>query len=129
MEGKGLLFKAFADIDVFDIEVDRTDVDGFVEAVKAIAPTFGGINLEDIGAPECFEIERRLVEELDIPVMHDDQHGTAIISGAALLNGLEVVEKEIGEVSVVILGAGASAISCARHYVSLHKTSFYKNHN
>ena len=116
MEGKGLLFKAFADIDVFDIEVDRTDVDGFVEAVKAIAPTFGGINLEDIGAPECFEIERRLVEELDIPVMHDDQHGTAIISGAALLNGLEVVEKEIGEVSVVILGAGASAISCARHY-------------
>ena len=116
MEGKGLLFKAFADIDVFDIEVDRTDVDGFVEAVKAIAPTFGGINLEDIGAPECFEIERRLVEELDIPVMHDDQHGTAIISGAALLNGLEVVEKEIGDVSVVILGAGASAISCARHY-------------
>ena len=97
MEGKGLLFKAFADIDVFDIEVDRTDVDGFVEAVKAIAPTFGGINLEDISAPECFEIERRLVEELDIPVMHDDQHGTAIISGAALLNGLEVVEKEIGE--------------------------------
>ena len=116
MEGKGLLFKAFADIDVFDIEVDRTDVDGFVEAVKAIAPTFGGINLEDIGAPECFEIERRLVEELDIPVMHDDQHGTAIISGAALLNGLEVVEKTIEEVSVVILGAGASAISCARHY-------------
>ena len=86
MEGKGLLFKAFADIDVFDIEVDRTDVDEFVEAVKAIAPTFGGINLEDISAPECFEIERRLVEELDIPVMHDDQHGTAIISGAALLN-------------------------------------------
>ena len=83
MEGKGLLFKAFADIDVFDIEVDRKDVDQFVEAVKAIAPTFGGINLEDIGAPECFEIERRLVEELDIPVMHDDQHGTAIISGAA----------------------------------------------
>ena len=119
MEGKGLLFKAFADIDVFDIEVDRTDVDGFVEAVKAIAPTFGGINLEDIGAPECFEIERRLAEELDIPVMHDDQHGTAIISGAALLNGLEVVKKEIGEVSVVILGAGASAISCARHYLRL----------
>jgi len=119
MEGKGLLFKAFADIDVFDIEVDRTDVDQFVEAIKAIAPTFGGINLEDISAPECFEIERRLVEELDIPVMHDDQHGTAIISGAALLNGLEVVEKEIGEVRVVILGAGASAISCAKHYLRL----------
>ena len=99
MEGKGLLFKAFADIDVFDIEVDRTDVDEFVEAVKAIAPTFGGINLEDIKAPECFEIERRLVKELDIPVMHDDQHGTAIISGAALLNGLDIVEKEIGAVS------------------------------
>ncbi len=94
-------------------------MDQFVEAVKAIAPTFGGINLEDISAPECFEIERRLVEELDIPVMHDDQHGTAIISGAALLNGLEVVEKEIGEVRVVILGAGASAISCAKHYLRL----------
>ncbi len=119
MEGKGLLFKALADIDVFDIEVDRTDVDQFVDAVKAIAPTFGGINLEDIKAPECFEIERRLKKEIDIPVMHDDQHGTAIISGAALLNGLEVVEKEIGEVKVVILGAGASAISCARHYVRL----------
>ena len=119
MEGKGLLFKAFADIDVFDIEVDRTDVDQFVEAVKAIAPTFGGINLEDISAPECFEIEKRLVEELDIPVMHDDQHGTAIISGAALLNGLEVVKKKIGDVKVVILGAGASAISCAKHYVRL----------
>ena len=119
MEGKGLLFKAFADIDVFDIEVDRTDVDEFVEAVKAIAPTFGGINLEDIKAPECFEIERRLVAELDIPVMHDDQHGTAIISGAALLNGLEVVEKEISEIKVVISGAGASAISCAEHYLRL----------
>lgn len=119
MEGKGLLFKAFADIDVFDIEIDRTDVDEFVEAVKAIAPTFGGINLEDIKAPECFEIERRLVAELDIPVMHDDQHGTAIISGAALLNALEVVEKEISEVKVVISGAGASAISCATHYLRL----------
>ena len=119
MEGKGLLFKAFADIDVFDIEVDRTDVDAFVEAVKAIAPTFGGINLEDIKAPECFEIEQRLVAELDIPVMHDDQHGTAIISGAALLNGLEVVEKSIGSVKVVVSGAGASAISCAHHYVRL----------
>lgn len=119
MEGKGLLFKAFADIDVFDIEVDRKDVEQFVEAVKAIAPTFGGINLEDISAPECFEIERRLVEELDIPVMHDDQHGTAIISGAALINGLEIVNKDIQEVRVAILGAGASAISCAKHYLSL----------
>ena len=119
MEGKGLLFKAFADIDDFDIEVDRTDVDEFVEAVKAIAPTFGGINLEDIKAPECFEIERRLVAELDIPVMHDDQHGTAIISGAALINGLEVVEKDVSEVKVVISGAGASAISCAQHYLRL----------
>jgi len=119
MEGKGLLFKAFADIDVFDIEVDRTNVDEFVEAVKAIAPTFGGINLEDIKAPECFEIEQRLVAELDIPVMHDDQHGTAIISGAALLNGLEVVEKKIDSVKVVVSGAGASAISCAHHYVRL----------
>ncbi|MEE3270250.1 MAG: NADP-dependent malic enzyme [Candidatus Thermoplasmatota archaeon] len=119
MEGKGLLFKAFADIDVFDIEVDRTDVDAFVEAVKAIAPTFGGINLEDIKAPECFEIEQRLVAELDIPVMHDDQHGTAIISGAALLNGLEVVEKDIGSIKVVVSGAGASAISCAHHYIRL----------
>ena len=119
MEGKGLLFKAFADIDVFDIEVDRIDIDEFVEAVKAIAPTFGGINLEDIKAPECFEIERRLVSELDIPVMHDDQHGTAIISGAALLNALEIVEKEASAVKVVISGAGASAISCATHYLRL----------
>ncbi|MDP7388134.1 MAG: NADP-dependent malic enzyme [Candidatus Thalassarchaeaceae archaeon] len=119
MEGKALLFKSFADIDVFDIEVDRTEVEGFVEAVKAISPTFGGINLEDIKAPECFEIERRLKEELDIPVMHDDQHGTAIISGAALINGLDVVDKNIGEITVVISGAGASAISCARHYVQL----------
>ncbi len=119
MEGKGLLFKSFADIDVFDIEVDRTTVDEFVEAVKAIAPTFGGINLEDIKAPECFEIERRLKDELDIPVMHDDQHGTAIISGAALINGLDVVGKNIDDVTVVISGAGASAISCARHYLRL----------
>lgn len=119
MEGKGLLFKAFADIDVFDIEINKTDVDGFVEAVKAISPTFGGINLEDIKAPECFEIERRLKEELDIPVMHDDQHGTAIISGAALLNGLEIVGKSIENVKVVVSGAGASAISCAKHYVKL----------
>ena len=97
MEGKGLLFKIFADIDVFDIEVDTTDVDKFIETVKLIAPTFGGINLEDIKAPEAFEIERRLKEELDIPVMHDDQHGTAIISSAALKNALEITEKNIEE--------------------------------
>ncbi len=119
MEGKGLLFKAFADIDVFDIEVDTKDIDEFVDTVKRIAPTFGGINLEDIKAPECFEIERRLVEELDIPVMHDDQHGTAIISGAALLNALEISGKVIEQVKVVVSGAGASAISCAEHWVSL----------
>ncbi|MBJ61439.1 MAG: NADP-dependent malic enzyme [Euryarchaeota archaeon] len=119
MEGKGLLFKAFADIDVFDIEIDVEDIDEFVRTVKNIAPTFGGINLEDLKAPECFEIEKRLIEELDIPVMHDDQHGTAIISGAALLNGLEVVGKKIGDVKIVVLGAGASAISCASHYIRL----------
>ena len=119
MEGKGLLFKAFADIDVFDIEIDETDVEKFVETVKRIAPTFGGINLEDIKAPECFEIERRLVEELEIPVMHDDQHGTAIISGAAMLNSIELVKKKISDVKVVISGAGASAISCAEHWVQL----------
>ena len=119
MEGKGLLFKIYADIDVFDIEMDVNDVDSFVKTVKAIAPTFGGINLEDIKAPECFEIERRLKEELDIPVMHDDQHGTAIISGAALLNALELVEKNIQDVKIVINGAGAAAISCTKLYISL----------
>ena len=119
MEGKGLLFKIYGGIDVFDIEVDEKDPDKFVEAVKAIAPTFGGINLEDIKAPECFEIERRLKEELDIPVMHDDQHGTAIISGAGLLNALEVNGKNIEEVRVVVNGAGAAAISCARLYIAL----------
>jgi malate dehydrogenase (oxaloacetate-decarboxylating)(NADP+) len=119
MEGKGLLFKIFADIDVFDIEVDAKDVDTFVNTVKAIAPTFGGINLEDIKAPEAFEIERRLKEELDIPVMHDDQHGTAIISGAALLNALELAEKKIEDVTVVVNGAGAAAVSCARLYFNL----------
>lgn len=119
MEGKGLLFKIFADIDVFDIEIDRTDVDGFVNTVKAIAPTFGGINLEDIKAPECFEIERRLKEDLNIPVMHDDQHGTAIISGAALINALELAGKRIEKVKIVVNGAGASAISCTRLFVSL----------
>lgn len=119
MEGKGLLFKIFADIDVFDIEVDTKDVDKFIETVKFIAPTFGGINLEDIKAPECFEIERRLKEELDIPVMHDDQHGTAIISGAGLLNALELNGKNIKDIRVVVNGAGAAAISCARFYCSL----------
>ncbi|GAA3556776.1 NADP-dependent malic enzyme [Snuella lapsa] len=116
MEGKGLLFKIFADIDVFDIEVDTENVDEFIETVKKIAPTFGGINLEDIKAPGAFEIERRLKEELDIPVMHDDQHGTAIISAAALLNALELTEKKIDEVKIVISGAGAAAISCSRLY-------------
>ncbi|MFX0555465.1 NADP-dependent malic enzyme [Maribacter sp. CXY002] len=116
MEGKGLLFKIFADIDGIDIEVDTEDVDKFVETVKMIAPTFGGINLEDIKAPEAFEIERRLKEELDIPVMHDDQHGTAIISAAALLNALELTGKKIGDVRIVVSGAGAAAVSCTRLY-------------
>ena len=119
MEGKGLLFKIFADIDVFDIEIDQTNVDEFVKTVKAISPTFGGINLEDIKAPECFEIERRLKEELKIPVMHDDQHGTAIISGAAMINALELAGKRIEEVRFVVNGAGASAISCTSLFVSL----------
>ena len=119
MEGKGLLFKIFADIDVFDIEVDATDVDKFVETVKAISPTFGGINLEDIKAPEAFEIEKRLKEELDIPVMHDDQHGTAIISAAALKNAIELSEKELSKVQIVVNGAGAAAISCARLYIRM----------
>lgn len=119
MEGKGLLFKIFADIDVFDIEVDATDIDLFVNTVKAIAPTFGGINLEDIKAPECFEIERRLKEELNIPLMHDDQHGTAIISSAALLNACEVAKKKIEKVKIVVNGAGASAISCAKLYIAV----------
>ena len=118
MEGKGLLFKIFADIDVFDIEVDTEDIEAFVQTVKNIAPTFGGINLEDIKAPEAFEIERRLKEELDIPVMHDDQHGTAIISAAALLNALEITNKKIEKVKIVINGAGAAAISCTRLYQS-----------
>ncbi|EJU32301.1 MULTISPECIES: NADP-dependent malic enzyme [Capnocytophaga] len=119
MEGKGLLFKIFADIDVFDIEVNTTDVDAFVNTVKAIAPTFGGINLEDIKSPEAFEIERRLKEELDIPVMHDDQHGTAIISAAALKNALEIVGKDIRQIKMVVNGAGAAAISCTRLYIAL----------
>jgi len=119
MEGKGLLFKIFADIDVFDIEVDATDVDLFVNTVKAIAPTFGGINLEDIKAPECFEIERRLKEELNIPLMHDDQHGTAIISSAGLLNALELTGKKIEDIKLVVSGAGASAVSCTKLYITL----------
>ena len=119
MEGKGVLFKIFADIDVFDIEVNETDVDKFIEIVKAISPTFGGINLEDIKAPEAFEIERRLKEELDIPVMHDDQHGTAIISAAALKNAIEIAHKDFSKVKIVVNGAGAAAISCTRLYVRL----------
>ena len=118
MEGKGLLFKIFADIDVFDIEVDTNDIETFIQTVKNIAPTFGGINLEDIKAPEAFEIERRLKEELDIPVMHDDQHGTAIISAAALINALEIHNKNIEDVKIVVSGAGAAAISCTRLYQS-----------
>ena len=119
MEGKGVLFKRFADIDVFDIELDLSDPDAIVETVKAMAPTFGGINLEDIKAPECFYIEERLKAETDIPVFHDDQHGTAIISGAALLNALEVVGKDIGGIKVVFSGAGAAGIACADFYISL----------
>lgn len=119
MEGKGLLFKIYAGIDVFDIEINEKDPQKFIDIVKAIAPTFGGINLEDIKAPECFEIEERLKEELDIPVMHDDQHGTAIISSAGLLNALEVAGKKIDEIKIVVSGAGASAISCTKLYVAL----------
>lgn len=119
MEGKGVLFKIFADIDVFDIEIDTKDTEEFIRTVKAISPTFGGINLEDIAAPECFEIEQRLKEELNIPIMHDDQHGTAIITGAGLLNALELAGKKIGDVKVVFNGAGASAISCAKIFLSL----------
>lgn len=119
MEGKGLLFKIYADIDVFDLELNTKDVDEFVRTVKILEPTFGGVNLEDISAPECFEIEERLKAELNIPVMHDDQHGTAIISAAALLNALELVEKDISKVKIIVNGAGASATSCTRLYCSL----------
>jgi malate dehydrogenase (oxaloacetate-decarboxylating)(NADP+) len=118
MEGKGLLFKIFAGIDVFDIEIDTKNVDEFIQTVKNIAPTFGGINLEDIKAPESFEIERRLVEELNIPVMHDDQHGTAIISAAALLNAVELAGKKLEEVKIVVSGAGSAAIACAKLYIA-----------
>ena len=119
MEGKGLLFKIYADIDVFDIELDTKNVDEFVRTVKILEPTFGGVNLEDISAPECFEIEERLKKELNIPVMHDDQHGTAIISAAALLNALEIVGKDIKSAKIVVNGAGASAISCSKMYHAL----------
>ena len=119
MEGKSLLFKRFADVDVFDIEIDAHDPDDVVRIVKALEPTFGGINLEDIKAPECFEIERRLAAEMDIPVFHDDQHGTAIISGAALLNALEVAGKSIDEVRMAVSGAGAAAIACCEFFVQL----------
>ena len=119
MEGKGLLFKIFSDIDVFDIEVDEKNIDAFIKTVKAISPTFGGINLEDIKAPECFEIERRLKEELDIPVMHDDQHGTAIITGAGLINAIEISGKKIEDIKLFVSGAGAAACACTKMYVQL----------
>jgi malate dehydrogenase (oxaloacetate-decarboxylating)(NADP+) len=119
MEGKGILFKIFADIDVFDLELDCTNVDDFVKIVKALEPTFGGVNLEDIKAPECIEIERRLKEELNIPIMHDDQHGTAIISSAALINACEIQKKKLDKVKIVVNGAGAAAISCSRLYMSM----------
>lgn len=116
MEGKGVLFKSFCGLDSFDIEVDTEDVDEFCRTVALISPTFGGINLEDIKAPECFEIEKRLIEELDIPVMHDDQHGTAVISTAAIMNACELTGKKIQDIKIVVIGAGAAAISCARLY-------------
>ncbi|QLG26338.1 NADP-dependent malic enzyme [Halorarum halophilum] len=119
MEGKGVLFKRFADIDVFDIELDQQDPEDIIRTVSAMEPTFGGINLEDIKAPECFEIESRLREEMDVPVFHDDQHGTAIISGAALINAVEIADKELSELNIVFSGAGASAIATARFYISL----------
>ncbi len=119
MEGKAVLFKIFADIDVFDLELDTKDIEEFIRTVKILAPTFGGINLEDISAPDCFEIEERLKAELNIPIMHDDQHGTAIVSAAALLNALELTGKKIQDVKVVINGAGAAATSCASIYLAL----------
>lgn len=119
MEGKALLFKIMSDVDVFDIEVDTKDIDSFIETVAAIAPTFGGINLEDIKAPECFEIEQRLIEKLNIPVMHDDQHGTAIISSAALVNALELVDKKIETIKIVVNGAGAAAMASIGLYITL----------
>lgn len=123
MEGKGVLFKKFSGLDSFDIEVNEEDVDKFCSVVSAIAPTFGGINLEDIKSPECFEIEKRLVKELDIPVMHDDQHGTAVISTAAILNACEITNKDISKLKIVVVGAGAAAISCARLYRHIGATN------
>ena len=125
MEGKGVLFKTFSGLSSFDIEVDTEDVDEFCNAVRLIAPTFGGINLEDIKAPECFEIEKRLVEELDIPVMHDDQHGTAVISTAAIMNACEITGKKIEELKIVVIGAGAAAISCAKLYKHIGATNIF----
>src|SRR6266702_8548320 len=119
MEGKGILFKRFADIDVFDIELDTEDPDEIIKACQLLEPTFGGINLEDIKAPECFYIEETLKKTMKIPVFHDDQHGTAIISGAALINALEVVQKDIKDVRLVVNGAGASGIACTNHYIRL----------
>ncbi len=119
MEGKGVLFKIFADIDVFDIEINEKDPEKFVQIVKALEPTFGGINLEDIKAPECFYIEQKLKEQMKIPVMHDDQHGTAIISAAALLNAVEIQKKKIEKARFVVNGAGASAMACTKLYIAL----------
>jgi malic enzyme len=125
MEGKGVLFKTFSGLDSFDIEVDTESIDRFCSVVAAIAPTFGGINLEDIKSPECFEIERRLVEELDIPVMHDDQHGTAVISAAAIINACKITHRRIEDLKLVVVGAGAAAISCARLYKHLGVREIY----
>lgn len=125
MEGKSVLFKKFSGLDSFDIEVDAEDIDTFCNTVQAIAPTFGGINLEDIKSPECFEIEKRLVEELDIPVMHDDQHGTAVISAAAIINACKITKKQLCTLKVVVVGAGAAAISCARLYQHLGVKKIY----
>src|SRR3954471_22081431 len=119
MEGKGVLFKKFAGIDVFDIEINETDPEAFIKIVKSLEPTFGGVNLEDIKAPECFKIETELREKMNIPIMHDDQHGTAIISSAALLNALEIVDKKIDEIVLVVNGAGAAAVSCTKLYLAL----------
>src|ERR1700710_2200148 len=119
MEGKGVLFKIFADIDVFDIEINEKDPEKFCQIVKALEPTFGGINLEDIKAPECFYIEKRLKEEMNIPVMHDDQHGTAIISSAALLGALELQKKKIDKIKLVVSGSGAAAMACVQLYIAL----------
>ena len=125
MEGKGVLFKAFSGLDSFDIELDTENVDRFCSVVTAMAPTFGGINLEDIKSPECFEIERRLVEELDIPVMHDDQHGTAVISAAAIINACKITHRRVEDLKVVVVGAGAAAISCARLYKHIGVKNIY----